>query len=88
MALEINDNTVIITRDDGGEDVWKLLFYYENEERGKSYYFLYKEEDPDSLIVMASTDGVSLENVSEEELAEAEEILESYESDPKMQALR
>lgn len=88
MNLEITDNTVIITREDGSEDAWKLLFYYHNEERGKDYYFLYKEEDPDALIVMASRDGQSLENVSEEEFAEAEEMLDSYENDPTIQTLR
>lgn len=88
MNLEINDNTVIITKEDGTEDAWKLLFYYHNEERGKDYYFLYKEDDPDALIVMSSTDGKSLENISEEEFAEAEEILDSYENDPNIQALR
>ena len=86
--LEITDNTVIITKDDGQEDVWKLYFYYENKERGKTYYFLYKEEDPDSLIVMGTKDGETLENLSEEELSESEEILEAYENDPKIEEAR
>lgn len=86
--LEITDNTVIITKDDGQEDVWKLYFYYENKERGKTYYFLYKEEDPDSLIVMGTKDGETLENLNEEELSESEEILEAYENDPKIEEAR
>ena len=49
--LEITDNTVIITRDDGTEDTWKIYFYYHNPERNKDFFFLFKEEDPDSLIV-------------------------------------
>ena len=86
--LEITDNTVIITKDNGEEDVWKLYFYYENKERGKTYYFLFKEEDPDSLIVMATSDGKALENVTEEELSESQEILEAYENDPKIEEMR
>lgn len=86
--LEINDNTVVITKDNGEEDVWKLYFYYTNEERGKTYYFLFKEEDPDSLIVMASKDGESLIDLTDEELEEADEVLSSYESDPKIEAIR
>jgi len=83
--INITDNTVLITKDDGTTDTWKLYFYFHNEERGKDFYFLFKEEDPDSLIVMASKDGLSLENVSEEEYQEAEEVLEAYEDDPKIQ---
>lgn len=83
--LEITDNTVIVTKDDGLSEEWKLYFYFHNDERGKDFYFLYKEEDPDSLIVMSSKDGVSLENVTDEEFAEAEEVLEAYENDPKIQ---
>lgn len=86
--LEINDNTVVITKDNGEEDVWKLYFYYENKERGKTYYFLFKEEDPDSLIVMSTSDGKTLENVTDEELSESEEILEAYENDPKIEEAR
>ena len=37
---------------------------------------------------MASADGKTLENVSEEEYQEAEEMLETYENDPKIQELR
>lgn len=77
--MEISDNTMVITRDDGTEDTYKILFYYHNEERGRDYYFLYQEEDPDSLIVMASEDGESLLNVDEEEFAECEEVLAAYE---------
>ena len=86
--LEITDNTVIITKDNGEEDVWKLYFYYENKERGKTYYFLFKEEDPDSLIVMGTKDGKTLENLNEEELAESEEILDAYENHPKIEEAR
>lgn len=84
--IEIKDNTLIITRDDGTEDFWKILFYYHNDERNRDYYLLFKDSDPDSLIVMATDDGKTLLEVSNEEFAEAEEMLETFENDPKMQA--
>lgn len=84
--IEIKDNTLIITREDGTEDFWKILFYYHNDERKRDYYLLFKDSDPDSLIVMATDDGKTLLEVSNEEFAEAEEMLETFENDPKMQA--
>ncbi|MCI2111346.1 MAG: hypothetical protein LKK13_03265 [Bacilli bacterium] len=82
--LEINDNGIEITKDDGSVESWRIYFYYHNEERGKDFYFIYKEEDPDNLVVMASKDGEELLDVSDEEFAEAQEMLETYESDPKI----
>ncbi len=86
--IEINDNTILITKDDGSVEEWKIYFFYHVDERNKTYYFIYKEEDEDSLIVMASSDGKTLENVSEEEYGEAEEVLEAYENDPKIEGLK
>ena len=86
--LEITDNTVIITRDDGTEDTWKIYFYYHNPERNKDFFFLFKEEDPDSLIVMASDDHETLMDVSEEEMKEAQEMLNTYEEDPDIQEIK
>ncbi len=86
--IEINDNTILITKDDGTTEEWKIYFFYHVDERNKTYYFIYKEEDEDSLIVMASSDGVSLENVSDEEYEEANEVLETYENDPKIEGLK
>lgn len=83
--IEAKDNDMVITREDGTEDLWKIYFYYVEEESGKTFYFLYKDEDPDSLIVMASLDGKELSPVSEEELARAEEVLAAYEEDPAIQ---
>ncbi len=83
--IEAKGNDMVITKEDGEEEVWKIYFYYVEEETGKTFYFLYKEEDPDSLIVMGSEDGVSLASVSEEEMARAEEVLAAYEEDPQIQ---
>ena len=86
--LEIKDNTIIITKEDGISEEWKIYFYYHVDERNKTFYFIYKEEDPDSLIVMSSKDGETLEEVSEEEYEEASEMLEMYENDPKIASIK
>jgi hypothetical protein len=86
--IEITDNTIQITQNDGTVDTWKIYFYYHNPERKKDYYLIFKDEDPDSLLVMASADGKELEEVSEEEFAEAQEMLETYENDPKIQSIK
>ena len=82
--LEIKDNSIEITKEDGTVDTWKILFYYFNEERNKTYYLIYREEDPDSVLVMGTSDGKTLAAVSEEEMEEAEETLRAYEEDPKI----
>ncbi len=86
--LEINDNTIAITKEDGTTEEWKIYFFYRVDERNTTYYFIYKEEDEDSLIVMASKDGTTLENVSEEEYEEACEVLDAYENDPKIEGMK
>lgn len=86
--MEIEGNTIILTREDGTEMQAKILFYYHNDDRAKDYYFLYKEESPDDVIVMGSSDGESLEEVSDEEFEEAQEVFEAYEEDPKIAEAR
>ena len=38
---EITDNRIIITDDSGMEETWKILFYYENPERKKTFKILF-----------------------------------------------
>lgn len=82
--IDIKDNTIEISKEDGSVETWKIYFYYHNPERGKDYYLIYKDDDPDSLLVMSSADGKELLDVSEEEFQEAQEMLETYENDPKI----
>ncbi|MCH3910167.1 MAG: hypothetical protein LKF75_04400 [Bacilli bacterium] len=86
--IEINDNSIAITKEDGTVENWKIYFYYHNPERKKDYYLIYNENDPDSLLVMSSKDGKELSDVSEEEFAEAQEMLETYEKDPKIASMK
>ncbi len=85
---EITDNRIIITDDSGMEETWKILFYYENPERKKTFYFIYKDENPDDLLVMASEDGKTLLEPTVEEMEEASEMLETYEDDPKIASIK
>jgi hypothetical protein len=86
--IDIQDNTILITKEDGTTDTWRIYFYYHNPERNKDFYFIFKDEDPDSLIVMSSSDGKELSEVSEEEFQEAQEMLDTYENDPKIQSIK
>lgn len=81
---EILDNSIILTSQEGKDETWKILFYYENPERKKTFYFIFKESAPDDLLVLTSSDGKSLEEPSKEEMEEASEMLETYENDPKI----
>jgi len=82
--IEINDNTMIVTRDDGEEEHFKILFYYNNPERKKDFYFIFKEANPEDVIVMCSGDGKELSEVTDEEFEEAQEMFDTFENDPKI----
>ena len=86
--MEINDNEIVLTMENGEKEVAKILFYFHNDQRGKDYYFLYKEENPDDVIVMSSSDGTSLDEVDDEEFDEAEQVFEAFQEDPKIEEAR
>ncbi|MCI5940334.1 MAG: DUF1292 domain-containing protein [Candidatus Enteromonas sp.] len=86
--MEINDNEIVLTKENGEKEVAKILFYFHNDQRGKDYYFLYKEENPDDVIVMSSSDGTSLDEVDDEEFDEAEQVFEAFQEDPKIEEAR
>lgn len=79
-----NDDDIVITDENGTETMCKILFYFHNDNRNKDYYFIYKEEDPDSAIVLSSQDGQSFDECSDEEFEEAEEVFEAYNEDPEI----
>ena len=86
--MEINDNEIVLAKENGEKEVAKILFYFHNDQRGKDYYFLYKEENPDDVIVMSSSDGTSLDEVDDEEFDEAEQVFEAFQEDPKIEEAR
>ena len=86
--IETKDDEILLTKEDGSEEVAKILFYFHNDQRGKDYYFLYKETNPEEVIVMSSVDGTSLDEVDDEEFDEAEQVFEAYQEDPKIAEAR
>ena len=85
MLEPINDDDIVITDENGNEQLCKILFYFHNDNRHKDYYFIFKQEDPDSIIVLSSEDGNSFQECSDEEFEEAQEVFEAYNEDPKIQ---
>ena len=83
-----NDNDIVITKEDGTEQLLKILFYFHNDQRDKDYYFLYEEGNEDDIIVLGTKDGESMDTLTDEELDEADQVLEAYESDPTIQGLK
>ena len=84
------DDEMLITLENGEEKVMKILFTYESEQRGKSYVFLYDEKDEDNILVYAYNEKESsLEEIEdEEEYKEAEEVLNAYFEDEKIQSIK
>lgn len=85
MLEPINDDDIAITDENGNEQLCKILFYFHNDNRNKDYYFIFKQEDPDSVIVLSSEDGNSFQECSDEEFEEAQEVFDAYNEDPKIQ---
>lgn len=85
MLEPINDDDIVITDENGNEQLCKILFYFHNDNRNKDYYFIFKQEDPDSIIVLSSEDGNSFQECSDEEFEEAQEVFDAYNEDPKIQ---
>lgn len=87
MPVELqNDDEMIITLDDGTEQVMKILFTYENEERKKSYVFLQEKEDEDNVLAFIyNEDDKSLEEIEDDdEYSEVEEVFNAFLNDPKI----
>ena len=77
--VELDDNKMIITDEDGNEHVVTILFTYHHDERNKDYVLFLEEDDDDNVIAMSYTeDGDLLPIEDEEEYAEIEELLNAY----------
>ncbi len=86
---QLNDDDIIIYDEEGKEYLFKILFTYENEKRGCEYCFIYEPSKEDEIIVMKYNEEHELFPVEDEdELEEAEEVLEAYQNDPKIQEIK
>lgn len=84
------DDEMLITTPDGQEKVMKILFTYESEQRHKSYVFLYDEKDEEEVLVYSYNEkDFSLEEIEDdEEFKEAEEVLNAFYEDEKIQQIK
>jgi uncharacterized protein YrzB (UPF0473 family) len=71
----MDDNKIVITDNNGEENVFKILFTYEDEENGNKYVMYYSEED-DEQIFASRYDGDNIEDPAEWE--RLEEVLEDF----------
>ena len=85
---KLNDNTIIIKDDEGNEHLMNILFTYENEERQKNYVFFYEPGNEEEIICMAYDESGELIELTDEEYEEAEEVLEAFNEDPKIQEIK
>lgn len=90
MNNPLLDDEIMITDENGEEQVMKILFTYENEGRHKMYAFLYKEGDEDNVIpVSINEKDSSIEVIEDEkELDEVEEVFNCFLDDPKMKEIK
>lgn len=84
------DDEMLITTPDGEEKVMKILFTYDSETRKKSYVFLYDENNEDDVLVFSYNEkDLSLEEIEDdEEFKEAEEVLNAFYEDEKIQEIK
>ena len=85
-----NNDEIVIYDEEGKEYLMNILFTYENEERNAQYVFVYDKGNPDDVFVMKYTDDSDelFEVTDEEELAEAQEVLDAYNDDPTIQQIK
>lgn len=81
------ENEMTVYDENGNEKVMKILFSYENEERHKSYVFLYEDGDEDNVMAFSyNEENKSLEEIEDdEEYDEVEEVFNAFMDDPKIQ---
>jgi uncharacterized protein YrzB (UPF0473 family) len=64
----MKDNNIILCRDDGTEEQFKILFEFSNEQRGSNYILVYKEETPEDVMIFEYFEDGSLAIVEDEEI--------------------
>lgn len=86
---KIKDDEIILYNEEGEEHLMKILFTYENEKRNKEYVFVFEESKPEDIYCMSYTEDNELfEITDEEELKEAEEVLNCFLEDENIQNIK
>lgn len=80
MNKDLLENEMIVTDENGDEKVMNILFTYENEQRHKSYVFLYEKGDEDNVLAFIYNENdKSLDEIEDdEEYSEVEEVFNAY----------
>ena len=77
--MEIEDNKMVITDEEGNEHIVTILFTYHHDERNKDYVVFVSDEDEDSAIAMSYTSDGELEEIEDDdEYEEIQELLDAY----------
>lgn len=86
----MDDNKIIISDESGNEVVFNILFTYENEERARSYVFVYKDGEEDNVMAFIYNDLTKeiSEIEDDEEYSEVEEVFNAYNEDPKIAEIK
>lgn len=86
---ELKNDDIIIYDDEGKEYLMKILFTYTNEDREAEYVFIYDPNLPDDVYLMRYNDEHELFEVTDEqEIEEANEVLNTFNEDPMIQELK
>ena len=87
MPVNLTDEEMIVTDAEGNDHVMKILFTYDNDERHKSYVFLYEKDDEDNVLAFSYNEETQeLEEIEDdEEYSEVEEVFNAFNEDPKIQ---
>ena len=86
----LSEDEMLITTPEGEEKVMKILFTFDNEQRKKSYVFLYDENNEDEVLLFSYDEKTSslAEVEDDEEYKEAEEVLNAFYEDEKIQEIK
>ena len=79
--MELDENKMVITDEDGNEHLVEILFTYHSDQRNKDYVVFFEDEDSNDVMAMAYTDDGELLPISDEEYSEIEEVLNAFEED-------
>ena len=79
--MELDENKMVITDEDGNEHLVEILFTYHSDQRNKDYVVFFEDEDSNDVMAMAYTDDGELLPISDEEYSEIEEVLNAFDED-------
>lgn len=83
----LDEKEMVVYDENGNEKVMKILFTYDNDERKKSYVFLYEDGNEDDVMAFIyDNDTKSLKEIEDDdEYSEVEEVFNAFMDDPKIQ---